>query len=447
MRLAFHTFGCKLNQYETESLAFSFDSPEFSLVSFDRQAELYIINTCSVTSKSEQKARGLIRRVSRMYPGSLIIVTGCYAQVDRESVSVLGPNVVVVPQEDKTVLHDFSRFLREEQNLKIFEHREKRGIFREFMREQLQKPGNPFRYHVNRFRFHSRAFLKVQDGCDYRCSYCIIPRARGLSVSLDPESIVQRIQSLEERGYREVVLTGVNLCSYKHRDLSLPDLLQMVLSATDRVRVRLSSLEPDRIDASLQSALAAQRICPHFHIPVQSGSDRILHLMKRRYTRKKLLEAVGLIREVKPEAFIAGDFIVGFPGEEERDFDLTLETIERLRLAKLHVFPFSRRPGTEASGWSDSIPGHIKKSRVRRLLVLSESLLKEYIGSWEGRSVEAVLEDECDADGNWRGLSENYLKLLIRRIPCNQAMSGGLVSCLIERAGVPARATFLKFIS
>ncbi len=435
MRASLYTFGCKLNQFETEALASEFRGQGFSLVSPDEAAEVYIINTCTVTSKSEQKARRLIRKISRQRPRALLIVTGCYAQLNRDDLAGLGENVRVVSQEDKAGLIELPATLKRRNETA-------RGAIAPV--DLSAVAGDPFRFRVDRFSYHSRAFLKVQDGCDYRCSYCRVPLARGKSVSLDPEEAVKRARETEQRGYREVVLTGVNLTAYRYGEIRLPGLLSRLLGGTQRLRLRLSSLEPEMIKPELAEVLRDRRICPHFHIPIQSGSNTILLRMRRRYRVEQIVRVVELFREAKQDPFVAADIIVGFPGETDQDFLASFRLVETLKLSKLHVFPFSPRPGTPAEHMTDHVPERIRDERVGKLLSLSDSLHELYAGRWVGKRVEVVLERERSQtdSGSWQGLSENYLKVLVEGVPDQLGAPGILAEALIEQAGNPCHGRF-----
>jgi threonylcarbamoyladenosine tRNA methylthiotransferase MtaB len=447
MRIAFHTFGCKLNQYETESIADAFHTPSFSLVSETQEADLYIVNTCAVTSKSEQKARVLVRRLSRSHPNAFIITTGCYAQLKGATLDALSGNTVVIPQEQKDSIHDLAGILSKHEVQKRLKEDGGRVMLKGFIEQLAGGRNDPFRYNVNHYTFHSRAFLKVQDGCNYRCSYCLIPHARGPSISLDLQKAVERAKSLEAAGYNEIVLTGVNITSYRSDGAGLAALIETLLQSTERARIRLSSLEPEMIGKELQRAIVNKRICQHFHIPVQSGSNRILGLMRRRYTHERVLESIEILRSVKPDAFIAGDFIAGFPGEEEEDFQATVRLIEEQRFARLHVFPFSPRPETEAYVMRSQLNDRVKKERVRELLALSDRLLEDYTKGWKGRALQAIVEGAVTDEGQSKGLTGNYLKLLIHGLPVPEARAGMLVSCRIETPGNPSRARFLRFVA
>ncbi len=447
MRAAFHTFGCKLNQYETEALASAFRSRGFFLVPVGEEAELYLINTCTVTSRSEQKARRLIRQVARRRPAALVVVTGCYAQLNRRELAGLGANVAVVPQEVKDRLLELPAFLAAGNAPGWLERlRGKGGRGHGGGAQAAFGPGDPFAYSVERFSFHSRAFLKVQDGCDYRCSYCRVPLARGGAVSLPPEEAVRRLGLLERAGHREVVLTGVNLSAYRYGERRLPELLERLLAAGSGARLRLSSLEPETIRPALARVLAHPRICPHFHLPVQSGSDAVLLAMRRRYRAARVREAAVLLRNARPEAFLAADVIVGFPGETREDFLATRALVEELAFARLHVFPFSPRGGTRAEGMAGRVPERQRDARAAELIALSEVLHARYRGGWVGRRVEAVLE-RSGSGGLWRGLSQNYLRLSIRGVPAELGRPGELVAVRVENDEDPAAALFVGAVS
>ncbi len=443
MRAAFHTFGCKLNQFETEALAAAFAAQGFVLVSPEQAAELYLINTCTVTSRSEQKARRYLRRLARERPEALVLVTGCYAQLARSELQGLGPNLVVVSQEAKPELLDLPRLLHEREAAHP-------GSWRTEALARINafpdRPGRQFQLQADHFQFHSRAFIKIQDGCDGRCAYCRVPLARGRSVSLDPALAEERARSLEASGYRELVLTGVNISSYRHGEVGLAELLQRLLSSTTAARLRLSSLEPETIEPGLGQVLAHPRLCPHFHLSVQSGSDPILLRMRRRYRSAQVEQAVSELRRAKPEPFLAADLIAGFPGESDADFQATYALAERLRFAKLHVFPFSPRPGTAAESMRERVPERIRDERVEALVALSERLGERYRRSWEGREVEVVLEDRRlpGPEGEaWEGVSENYLKVCVYGIPDGLAAAGRMLRARIESHENPCTGRYL----
>jgi threonylcarbamoyladenosine tRNA methylthiotransferase MtaB len=289
--------------------------------------------------------------------------------------------------------------------------------------------------------------LKVQDGCDHRCAYCRVPLARGASLSLDPPLAVRRAVLLEQAGYREVVLTGVNISAWRSGEEGLGRLLEALLEATSTARFRLSSLEPETIKPALVEVLRHPRICPHFHLPVQSGSDRLLAAMRRRYRAEQVRRAAGLLRAARAEPFLAADLIAGFPGESEQDFQATFELAESLGFAKLHVFPFSPRPGTAAMRLGGRVPERVRDERAGALTRLSDRLARAYRRCWVGREVEVVLERRRAGGSAWRGFSGNYLPCAVRGVPEEPAESesspGRLVRALIEDDGDPCGAEYL----
>jgi threonylcarbamoyladenosine tRNA methylthiotransferase MtaB len=430
MKVAFFTFGCKLNQSESEALASSLASRGFFLVEWTEEADLYVVNTCTVTSKSEQKARRIIRKLSRDRPDAAVLVTGCYAQLDPGALDKIGKNIVVLGHEDKDAILDLPGSIDPDAVISGVSPAELRALLAD-LRERREVGRGPFRYDIDDYRYHSRPFLKIQDGCDNRCAYCRVPLARGGSISLDAETAVERLRKYEAKGCREAVLTGVNISAYHDlsTDMRLPGLISALLDATETVRIRLSSIEPDGVDESLTRAAADPRVRPHFHLPVQSGSDRILELMARKYAADKVKEAVELFRGVKEDPFIAGDFIVGFPGESEEDFELSLYLIRELDFSRLHVFQFSPRPGTAAYSARPRVPERVSGERSERLRELSDEHFRRYVDRWEGRRTEMILEragkSYADGGADWRGTTANYLQLSVRIPPGENPRRGG----------------------
>ena len=400
MKIAFYTLGCKLNQVETEAVASAFREEGYTLVPVDHLLDIAVINTCTVTSKSEQKARRMVRKISRDNPLAAVLVTGCYAEMERAEVIGLGPNVLPLSLKNKERLLDLPGFIKDVQASEL-----KDRISAFFSEDPPQD--NPFRFVPDEFTYHTRAFLKVQDGCDNICTYCRVRLARGPSRSLDSGLVISRLNELSSRGYREVVLTGVNLDSYYWDGCSLPSLLKRIVQETEGSRVRLSSLNPDAVTDELLEALVSDRICPHFHIAVQSGSDDVLKGMKRTYDHKKIISSVTNLRSVKNDPFIAMDIITGFPGETDENFRETFELLKHLEPSALHIFPFSPRPGTEAMNFFPRVPDGFVKERVRLLGGLSLENTKKYIQRWIGRPLEVIVED---ASGSLQGISENYLR-------------------------------------
>src|SRR5271157_4637959 len=300
-RVAFHTFGCKLNQYETEALASSFLANGFAIVPSDQEADAYVINTCTVTSRADHKARSLIRALARGHRHATLVVTGCSAQTESEALSALAGDIIVVPQSMKSRLLELPKTLAE-----ALDSGEE-PLARLAAILQSNQPADPFALIVMAPAFHTRAFLKIQDGCDCHCAYCRVPLARGRSVSLGMEEILRRAAALETQGRREIVLTGVNISAWRASGTDFSGLLRMLLRSTSTARIRLTSIEPESITPGLVEILAEPRICPHFHIPVQSGSNGVLLRMSRRYLSDRVVEGVLRLREARGDPFIAAD--------------------------------------------------------------------------------------------------------------------------------------------
>ncbi len=415
MRALFYTLGCKLNQVETEALAASFIRNGIELSAGKQPPDIIIINTCTVTSKSEQKARRVIRQFLKQYPEALLIITGCYAQVEYEYLLRSfgkGREAAVIPQAEKDLLLQLPEVLKQHPDFAASSRYEKYQHVSSFLKQDKKGGRNVFAFHTREYSFHSRAFLKIQDGCDNFCAYCRVPLARGRSVSLDPGVIIQRARQLVHAGFREIVLTGVNISAYKYDSYDLTQLISMLLKSTRHVRFRLSSLEPEDIDARFCRVLDNDNICPHFHLPIQSGSESVLSAMNRRATPQSIAAAVRLLRGVRPDAFIAADIIVGFPGETQEDFEATRKLVLELNLSKLHVFPFSPRPGTRAFGMRGRVASSEVKRRSHILLELSKELLEDFLKSWQEKEVSVILEQKHAAAG-WQGTSAYSIKCKI----------------------------------
>jgi threonylcarbamoyladenosine tRNA methylthiotransferase MtaB len=433
MKAGFYTLGCKLNQSETEALADAFRRAGHTASGFDDEADLYILNTCTVTSKSEQKARRVVRKILACSHAPLIL-TGCYAGVEKDRLAAeFGPRVFVAGMREKSLLPDLAAFLAGRAAGASCAD----SVAAFFSRIPEKAAGGEFRLAAARYSFHTRAFLKIQDGCDNRCSYCRVCIARGPSVSLGAEDVLRRFRGLEDEGYREIVLTGVNLMAYRSGETGLEGLLEKILAEGRRARLRLSSLEPEGVTENLARIVSHPRVCPHFHLPLQSGSDSVLRAMARRYTGAMALNAVRLLRAAKPEAFIAADIITGFPGETAEDHRQTECLAREMELAALHVFPFSRRPGTAAWNMGARVPERVSRERAAALRKLGEENRSRYAAAQTGRSLEVIIE-KANAAGEWEGLSENYLTVRGREELNGKrpaAFPGALLRVKIQAAG------------
>lgn len=405
----FDTLGCRLNQLETETIAAAFRAEGFPVIdSAENESppsgagqpapSLCVINTCAVTAKAEQKARRLIRLLRKTFPDAVVIVTGCYAQTDSGKIQGIDRRVVVVPGREKDRLKNLPA------ELKRF--REKAGggrlenlsdIIRSLCGSISAPP--PVSGGTAVFSFHSRASIKIQDGCSNRCTFCKTRIARGPSVSVPETEIISGIQNIEKAGWGEIVLTGINLHQYSgpQTGADLPGLLSMILDSTDRIFIRISSLYPESITGDFISVIKNERVCPFFHLSIQSGSPGIISRMGRSYGPDEIKNAVRMLREAKENPFISCDIITGFPGETDRDFELTEELCGEIGFAHIHVFPFSPRPGTEAASMKPAVPERVSRERAARLEALSREGKKRYSAYWTGREIPAVWEYSADA--------------------------------------------------
>lgn len=402
IKVALATLGCKVNQVESEAIKEDLLRRGYELVDFSEQAEVYIINTCTVTHVSDRKSRALIRRARRSNPRARVIAVGCLAQVDGEKLASLADLDLVLGNKEQAA----------EWVDRVLEPEAGRAPWPRFIPGRPQACLRPVFY--TRRHERARAFVKIEDGCEANCSYCIVPQARGPVRSKRAEDIRREIIQLTGLGYREIVLTGIHLGAYG-RDLDCTDLtrlLNYLLNETsDNYRLRLGSIEPLEISRPFIELLKGSgRLCRHLHIPLQSGSDRILEGMNRGYRRdffKKLIEE--LAAEI-PGIAITTDVMVGFPGEEQADFEETYALLKDLPLRDMHVFKFSARPGTPAAHMSGKVSEHDKQERSGRLLQLAQDKEQAFMKSQEGRVVEVLVERALD-NGNCWGLTDNYLNV------------------------------------
>lgn len=475
MTIHFETLGCKLNQIESESAANSFSMEGFSIsmkpltreLGEQNDVILCIVNTCTVTGKAEQKARRVIHLLLDLCPGCPILVTGCYAELDSEILQAIHERIIVLPGSKKGLLPETAAILKD-----ICEHElglhpsdscpeNAKNILLTLLKERIisitKKPVNPqtvFTLSTDTFFQHSRSSIKIQDGCNNHCTYCRIRLARGTSQSLDPKTILERVCQLEKTGHREVIVTGVNLSQYKsfYNDspVDIASLLEILLLNTHQISFRISSLYPERVDDALCQVLAHPRIRPHFHLSVQSGSDRILQLMKRPYNAKQVTEAVKRLRSVKKDAFIACDIITGFPGETEEDFSKTLIMCKELQFTWIHAFPFSSRPGTEAYTMKPAVGAQIASKRVSVLADIAKDQKRIFVQEMKGRKLKAIVEKRKELP--LRAVTENFLHaelLLPGNIEPSILMGKEIVLSILDESslhGCEAKAEFIDFV-
>lgn len=400
-KVAFHTLGCKVNQYETQAMMELFKKADYEIVADKDFADVYVINTCTVTNVGDRKSRQFIRKMKKKNPLAVVAVVGCYAQVAPEEVEDLeGVDVVIGTHGRKEIVR-----LVETKD-------EDRGgqyvgdIMQVYEFEDLS---------LTEYEGKTRAFIKIQEGCNQYCTYCIIPYARGNIRSRNKELVLQEVNRLSEAGYREVVLTGIHIASYG-MDLNQKNYFLELLKEINKVsgiyRVRLSSLEPNLIDEIFLKELEKiDKLCPHFHLSLQSGSNSILKRMNRKYNREEYQQAIQLIRRHFENPAITTDVIVGFPGETEADFQDTYDLIEMLEFSEIHVFKYSPKKGTPAANYKNQIDGNIKQQRSEILIDLGEHLKRKYIETFLGKD-EEVLFEKYDHDNKLAtGFTKRYVKV------------------------------------
>ncbi len=396
--LALHTIGCRLNQYETERMATALTPYGFKRAIDGEKADLYIINTCTVTHRADSDARAYIRRIARQNPNGSIVVTGCYVDNDPELIAGMeGVDVIVRNDEKDSISSILSNRLPE-----LFDHEPDKGC------STL----------ISEFSNRNRAWVKVSDGCNQWCSFCIIPTVRGRLRNRPVNDIIAEINQLVENGYREVVLTGVHLGHYKNRKVepqvkNLAHLCRLIISETDLYRLRLSSIEPQTVREELVETYANSngRICRHFHIPLQSGSSRILQLMQRPYDQKTYIKRVTAVKEAVPETIIGADVIVGFPGETDDDFQRTKALVESGLIDYLHVFSYSDRSGTPATEMPDKVAPEVIKERAAILKRISNKMRAGAHDRQVGQTLEVISERKEGQDGDYEGVADNYVRV------------------------------------
>ncbi len=398
--VALATLGCKVNQFETETMEGLFKQRGYRVVPFGEKADVYVINTCSVTSLGDSKSRQMIRRAKRQNEAAILAVTGCYAQVSPEEVKGIEGVRIVLGTKDRGKIVDYvEQAAREDGLLDGVSDVMGEGEF-----EEIPLFGAPAR---------TRAFLKIQDGCQNFCSYCIIPYARGPVKSRKPAHIRREAEKLAEAGFREIVLTGIHLGAYGQDlpgNVSLEDACREVLAVPGFRRLRLGSLESIEVSEGLLDLMAAEkRFCSHLHLPLQSGSDPILKAMNRHYDRSEFERLLRRIRGKLPHIAISTDVIVGFPGETEDLFRESLDFAEGMRFSRMHVFPYSPRKGTPAAEMEGQVPDPVKKERVHRMQALAERMAENFREGFLGQTMEVLLETE--QEGILDGLTGNYIRV------------------------------------
>ncbi len=409
-KVAFYTLGCRVNQYETAAMEALFCKAGYEVVPFQAAADVYVINTCTVTAESERKCRQILRRAKGKNPASVVAAVGCMAQ---SSFSVLE----AMPEVDVIVgVAEKSRIVERVSMLQKPAARPMISAATTF--EELS---------VTNFSSRDRAFVKIQDGCDRYCSYCIIPYVRGPVRSRDPENVLEEIQKLCDNGFREVVLTGIHVASYgRGTDTSLGDLIRRVAAIPRIERIRLSSVDPVAFTEDFLAAVReTPKLCPHFHISLQSGCDHVLRRMNRRYTTKQYASVLKSLRKINPSVAITTDIITGFPGETEADFAETIAFCKAVQLSGIHVFPYSERQGTAAAKMDGVVPKKVREDRAKQLIAVAAALRHAYASSFIGTQQTVLPEHGKVASG----FTPHFLRVAL---PKAAAKDGRLVNVLIE---------------
>jgi threonylcarbamoyladenosine tRNA methylthiotransferase MtaB len=379
-RVTLDTVGCKLNQAETQLLARQFAQAGYRLVPSNDGADVYVLNTCTVTHVADGKCRRLLKSARRRNPGALVVAIGCYVERARwELTQMKGVDLVL-------------------------DNRQKMDLLPRLEELGLVRPGTG----ATRADFRTRAFIKVQDGCDNFCSYCIVPLVRGREKSLPLDQVLADVRNRVDDGYQEVVLTGAEIGAYSCEVAGLKELLQHILKETRVARLRLSSLQSQEITPELLGLWADERLCRHFHLSLQSGSDAVLKRMKRRYTTADYQRAVDLIRQAVPGVAVTTDVIVGFPGETEAEFEQSYSFCKQMQFARIHVFSYSPRPGTQAALMPRQVEDKVKRERSRRMLALARANIRNFKRKFLGKTMLVLWEKETC--GIWSGLTDNYIR-------------------------------------
>ncbi|WP_202711161.1 tRNA (N(6)-L-threonylcarbamoyladenosine(37)-C(2))-methylthiotransferase MtaB [Sporosalibacterium faouarense] len=403
--VAFYTLGCKVNQYETQAMSELFQKNGYEVVDPSERADVYVINTCTVTNLGDRKSRQFIRRSKKKNQDAIIGVVGCYSQISPNEVLEIEGVDIILGTKDRSKIVELCEKVREEhKKINLVEDIMQVREFEELAIEEVKGK--------------TRANLKIQEGCNQYCSYCIIPYARGLIRSRKLENIIAEVKKLAKNGFKEIVLTGIHVASYGKDlgEIRLIDVLEAIHGIDGIERIRLSSLEPTLVTEEFMTRLTKlSKVCDHFHLSLQSGCDSVLKRMNRKYTTGEYKEIVNIIRKYMPNVAITTDIIVGFPGETEEEFKKTYEFVKDIKFTKIHVFKYSPRTGTPAAKYKNQIDGNIKNERSHVLIELGERLTNEFISNLIGETVEVLFEDNSnDEKGYIEGYTTNYIKTLAK---------------------------------
>ena len=410
MKVGICSLGCKVNIYESELVTNILKNNNYTVVDFEDKADIYIINTCSVTNESDKKSRKMINRAKKNNPAAIIIVMGCYSQVNAEDTDV---DIVLGNKDKSKIVEIIEEYIKTKQ---------KKKIIYDLTKVEFEK------MEITNFDSHTRAFVKIQDGCNAFCSYCIIPYVRGRVRSKDPEDVIKEVTTLVEKGYKEIVLTGIHTGRYgTDINTNLEELLNKLVNIPNIYRIRLSSIEINEITPGIKELLKENKVmAKHLHIPLQSGSNKILKLMNRRYNKEEFLSMVDNLRDI-PDISLTTDLIVGFPNEGEEEFNETIDTLKKIGFTKIHTFPYSKRKGTPAATMDNQVFPEEKKKRVHRILDLSNKYEHNFYESKIGKIYDGVVE--VHSNGTTIVHTSNFIPVIINDI----VEEGTIVDVKIEK--------------
>ncbi|ATD54698.1 tRNA (N(6)-L-threonylcarbamoyladenosine(37)-C(2))-methylthiotransferase MtaB [Clostridium chauvoei] len=430
MKVAFATLGCRVNVYESEAMAEKFIREGYEVVDFSEVADVYVINTCTVTNMGDKKSRQIIGRARRLNEEAIIAVVGCYSQMAPKEVSEIPGVDVVLGTRNKGDVVYYVNKAKDEGKSQV--HVE--GVLKNKKFEDLK---------IEDYQDKTRAFLKIQDGCNRFCTYCLIPYARGSVCSKDPKKVIEEVKKLAEHGFKEIILSGIHTASYGldlEGNVTLIDLIEEIENVEGIERIRIGSIEPAFFTKEvIEKIKTFKKLCPHFHLSLQSGCDATLKRMNRRYTAKEYQEAVELLRDTLEGVSITTDVIVGFPGETEEEFNETVEFLKTIKLTKTHVFKYSPRKGTKAADMENQIDGNIKEQRSKVLIDLSNKNEEEFNKKFINKDMDILIEQRVKGkEGIFEGYTRNYIKV---EVPCNCA---DIIGKIVDIKIIEAEQEFAK---
>lgn len=404
MKVAFQTLGCRVNSYESEAMTEKFKKEGYEVVDFNDKADVYVINTCTVTNMGDKKSRQAINKAKKSNPDSVVAVVGCYSQTSPDEVSnIEGVDVVLGTRNKGDIVYWANRAMAEKNQFV-----EVNDVLRNKQFEELE---------ISEYQDRTRAFVKIQDGCNRFCTFCLIPFARGAVCSKDPKKVIEEVKTLGENGFKEVILSGIHIASYGidlEEDYELADLLEEVEKIDGIERIRIGSIDPTYFTEDVIKRISKlKKLCPHYHLSLQSGCNDTLKRMNRRYTVEEYIEIVKNLRKYIKDVSITTDLIVGFPGETDENFETTLNFVKEIKLSKIHVFKYSPRKGTRAATFTDDVHGTIKEERSKAVIAADRKNEGDFAEKYVGKTVKVLFEEVVKGkEGFYSGYTENYIKVI-----------------------------------